>query len=1125
MAGADLLNNALEAATSFLEPIISRRQIEKARPRSLLDSLIGNVSSSSAEGTPHRTLIIERALALLSDIHYSVASGDHISATEDSARSPIKLPDLLYESSSQRVIYALLDLISLEGIYPFLSPGVGIPVERRVKSLLNSTASAMRSESTVTLPDQDGSVLNKAVDLLTTILQDTGRGIQFAVLDRSLVDILAACSELAFGPKENRASSNGKYEELCHALLKRYVCNPNGSTEIIIESAPLSALFPALTSLNHPAAPTWLRHQLTTTLSTLPLRPQGVRQVIDFISSSSTYSEPSSGAPATSGQKGIANASQAPLLSIEALSHASRLLSSVPSSMPAEVYFQRLAPQLFELLDGLHGEELSKAAGMVIGNVLSRKVYGAPGQAGWNAFAAPILCEIDPHIDEAGKNDLDEIIVTEAALDIALRRLATLVSSHPNPGLTKRLLGPSMLPLWSILCLLGEEDQEDMRSRASSLLRTYFKVSASTHQVSVLVDNLLFDGRQQQKSNAGWVHVQTRSKAVEVKKRGTDDAVPVNLTARLELASNRVEQFLRLLESGAVEEQGIASLFLLITRKWLNYTHSADEDQEVYLAGNGSNGMNPFARLINVKLIQGMLERVKSKLMNSPSQVLQLIREILDDFVKQLGQEEDLLVGSDTPTYATLAKIAASKTHLHEMPSSQVESSAEDTTATVTMALSLLSAVLSSSSPAAIDAEESILSTIQSPLKVLSASRSVPNPVHTTASNLSSLIDLLLSTSSSSHSEISAPRYSLLEDRNTHSLALSYLSDAAPPVRAHGLSLLTRLITSSSPLIDVQATSSLLVTLLHDSDEYTYLATISSLSALGTNHPRTILRLLVQRYVDRDEELSLDQRLRLGEALLRIVQNLGTSLTGEAAAVLGEGCLAIAGRRGQKPKAEEQRAKNERLKAAKQREVDSAWGGSVPELDIDGATDAESEQSAFLTRIIEGWSTNASAEDLRVRTSALSVLGLVVETSTADLGASLISTAIDLSMSILTLETRDEEAILRRAALLLVLSLLKGLERARSEDKSLGFGLWGKGVEDVSAVVGYVAGTDGDGLVREHAAKVGEELASWQRQGGLLGELAMGEQEIRTDLGGRLRGLAVDPESRRGNRPRIEEVE
>jgi hypothetical protein len=119
--------------------------------------------------------------------------------------------------------------------------------------------------------------------------------------------------------------------------------------------------------------------------------------------------------------------------------------------------------------------------------------------------------------------------------------------------------------------------------------------------------------------------------------------------------------------------------------------------------------------------------------------------------------------------------------------------------------------------------------------------------------------------------------------------------------------------------------SILLLSLLQDEDEFIYLNAIKSLSLLALYHPRTVVKMLVERYLDREEEMGLDQRLRLGEALMKTVEGLGEVLVGETARVVGQGMIEVAGRReGDQSRSGETESGGERTK--KNEEAEEAGG-------------------------------------------------------------------------------------------------------------------------------------------------------------------------------------------------------
>ena len=137
-------------------------------------------------------------------------------------------------------------------------------------------------------------------------------------------------------------------------------------------------LMPVLSALIQPGrVEPWLRPHLVHALALLPLRPQGVRDTMEFIFAvhSSTSQKTGTGEAQTVESRGSG-------ISIEALNAASRLLSSPPSDYSPEAWFSAIGPQLFSLLDGEGGLEMVKTASFIIGyGILGRKALGAPGMS------------------------------------------------------------------------------------------------------------------------------------------------------------------------------------------------------------------------------------------------------------------------------------------------------------------------------------------------------------------------------------------------------------------------------------------------------------------------------------------------------------------------------------------------------------------------------------------------------------------------------------------------------------------------------------------------------------------------------------------------------------------------
>ena len=176
---------ALIEAENFLRPVIKREEFTPARGASIVDRIFGELSLEVSSDKTKADVVVWQGLSLLESIHQTIL------ADENQTEKIFGTPAL------RRTIDALLDLVSLEGVYPRLSPGVGAPIERRVRSVLQGGTSIAEIKDQ-NEPDSAG--LDVIAERLYIILL-TRRGIAMAIEQRTLVDVLAGIAQLAYGPK------------------------------------------------------------------------------------------------------------------------------------------------------------------------------------------------------------------------------------------------------------------------------------------------------------------------------------------------------------------------------------------------------------------------------------------------------------------------------------------------------------------------------------------------------------------------------------------------------------------------------------------------------------------------------------------------------------------------------------------------------------------------------------------------------------------------------------------------------------------------------------------------------------------------------------------------------------
>lgn len=143
-----------------------------------------------------RANVINKALEVLASIHRAFVAPENVAdepgqSAEDVAREDAK---------RRRLIHALLDLIAIEGVYPSLSPGVGIPLQQRVISILPAGVIAQDQKVTKSLPEFE-QLLDRIMSTVSDIVLDVRPSIQPLIRGRILSDVFCGVTELAFNSK------------------------------------------------------------------------------------------------------------------------------------------------------------------------------------------------------------------------------------------------------------------------------------------------------------------------------------------------------------------------------------------------------------------------------------------------------------------------------------------------------------------------------------------------------------------------------------------------------------------------------------------------------------------------------------------------------------------------------------------------------------------------------------------------------------------------------------------------------------------------------------------------------------------------------------------------------------
>lgn len=174
-----------------------------------------NLSKDDAQA---RSSVIEEAVQCLQNIHNAFVSAVNVEveAREDAKR--------------RRIIYTLLDLISIEGVYPCLSTNVGIPLEKRVISHLPTGVIARQApEMTSDKPRNEDLLYRILLTLSGILLDETGGGIQALVRGRVLSDVISAAADLGFNSCQISSEEKLNAQGLLDMIITKYT-HPLGHT-------------------------------------------------------------------------------------------------------------------------------------------------------------------------------------------------------------------------------------------------------------------------------------------------------------------------------------------------------------------------------------------------------------------------------------------------------------------------------------------------------------------------------------------------------------------------------------------------------------------------------------------------------------------------------------------------------------------------------------------------------------------------------------------------------------------------------------------------------------------------------------------------------------------------------
>ncbi|KAI7853572.1 hypothetical protein BDC45DRAFT_510575 [Circinella umbellata] len=814
-----------------------------------------------------KQLFVQKCLDLLVAIQDSLLSVIE-NEQEHTEREYIGIRDL-------RLVHTLLQVIISWGMYPYFLPGVGVPLSKRVKS-------GYTNHELLTQQDQSNTSSLKAStkEGITQLLQTTSGLVDLIsktfkvptsqnyttvgsiLLQRHLPDLFAALLQLAYAPAPKSTISSTPSATISNPAMflqagARSQQNAIGITRAerdkcarmfawLFERADVHRCMESLmlllgTSPLHPV-PIWLRSICGRFLSKILLRPNGVATVIEF----------------TVGD--VEN------VSLDQLEKITKLILAVPQQMSSvESYYTVIAPQLLTLLnDNIIGSKIRLSTRQVVTFIIGRMIGTHPNLSKTLIVDKIIGTLVDSwnieYIEQSQEEECQMDIIPEEEMEQLLKILhQMMVGGEPSPVVIQTFLGDAVIPLY-YLYDFTVKSKSGLRETVLDILITYFRIMSPQEILRDLKTIVL-----SKRDLAG-------ARLVYFKAGPSGGVVLCKSSFMRPLAGNQLPidpkvmiEFIQKTNSPDL----CGDFFLFLLNQYTSLQTLSDAD--------------PRLMLLILQLIMGMQDTLGTEILSKPEQILAFANNVVTDYVDRLDEAKNRYnskkKSSSNSSTVDIMNIVSDEDReiIGNMPT---EEDIENDLESLIMAINLLRAVMHENDELSSRSSQLLESSV-GPLKQLESYRiqELQEPVHEIMLAITSYISAQKLSNKSKDKKNNKNPDNGSEEKFLE--AMRALQDDLLPVRAHGIGILRDLVLAKDPLISsgeaLDNVLDIFIRLVQDEDSYIYLNAIKGLSALTDIHGNAIIKKLGDIYADEKE--SLDNRLRVGEALLQTVQRSGEALS------------------------------------------------------------------------------------------------------------------------------------------------------------------------------------------------------------------------------------------------------
>lgn len=409
-------------------------QIDEKDPKDSITQYYDKLEKYSDERVEKIDAVLDKSFEFISQIQdYSLLKEAQNKASGD----PEKYGLITISLHDMKYFNELMNLIIIQGIYPFLPPGIGIPLEQRRLKSFNQRSKLFRYER---VPNGE-KVLEKIVKNFEIVFDKGGDVKDLMLKGSGLTDILTVLTVLITGQNSSLICTFKKFES------KSDTYNLFSIYTVLLQTARI------------PKYQSFLSERLT---SITINRENGVISLIDFI-------------------VGIREDED---VNIDKFNNVNRILIAKPKDISSVEYFTKLFDQIYDILIYINRPVLLS----VVVNFI-RVLYDKNKRVIHDFLFKKIWKSLNP---DASKFYQGETVVEAKELNNAINVLISL-TKETTPQFLNELFSKIILKLWAYMFYLRKKNLE-YYSILNNIMVSFFTVTSNNEYLENIVLNLVKSG-------------------------------------------------------------------------------------------------------------------------------------------------------------------------------------------------------------------------------------------------------------------------------------------------------------------------------------------------------------------------------------------------------------------------------------------------------------------------------------------------------------------------------------------------------------------------------------------------------------------------------------------------------